>query len=216
MMNSYFLVMKYAEQGSLADYLKINKGRLTWGDRLRLAYQITEALDFIHDGNVIHHDLHSGNILGNVLSSINATRRALIADFGLSRLASAETSKLPVEGRVPYVYIPNIFPPRHVFRFIFYPQRPIRNYPSNFASPTNTKVPPERIWNPKVKHDVRGDVYSLGVIFWEISADGTLPFPHADFMTPMHICQGMRRILSRARQRNTLSSTPSVGMAILP
>ncbi|RUO95987.1 kinase-like domain-containing protein [Jimgerdemannia flammicorona] len=147
--NSYILVLKYVEQGSLADYLKKNEGRLTWADRLRLAYQITEALDYIHDRCVIHRDLHSGNIL------INAAGRALITDFGLSRTATGKTSKLAVQGRVPY-------------------------------------IPPERIASTMTKHDERGDVYSLGVIFWEISADGIHPFSDADYMTPFRICQGER------------------------
>src|SRR4051794_9108178 len=57
------MVMKYAEQGSLHDYLKNHKDKLSWDDKLKLACQITEALDYIHDREVIHRDLHSGNIL---------------------------------------------------------------------------------------------------------------------------------------------------------
>ncbi|RUP43226.1 hypothetical protein BC936DRAFT_137454 [Jimgerdemannia flammicorona] len=65
---------------------------------------------------------------------------------------------------------------------------------------TNTKIPPERSANAKAKHDVRGDVYSLGVIFWEISADGAPPFPDADFLTSLRICQGERE--------NSIEGTP--------
>ena len=57
------MVMKYADQGSLHDYLLKNVGKLSWTKKLTLAYEIAEALDYIHDKEVIHRDLHSGNIL---------------------------------------------------------------------------------------------------------------------------------------------------------
>ncbi|RUP49637.1 kinase-like domain-containing protein, partial [Jimgerdemannia flammicorona] len=147
--NSYILVMKYAEQGALPDYLKKNMGQLSWADKLSLAIQIAEALRYIHSRNVIHRDLHSKNIL------INAEGRALIADFGLGKLASAKTSKFNPQGRAPY-------------------------------------IPPERL-SQRAKHDTRGDVFSLGVIFWVISADGGEPFSDLDTMTTaMQINLGFR------------------------
>lgn len=56
------MVMRYAEQGSLHDYLN-NAGKLSWTKKQTLAYQIAEALDYLHERQVIHRDLHSGNVL---------------------------------------------------------------------------------------------------------------------------------------------------------
>ncbi|RUS29803.1 kinase-like domain-containing protein [Jimgerdemannia flammicorona] len=149
--NAYILVMKYAENGSLSDYLKKSVGHFTWIDKLTLAFQIAEALDYIHDKGVIHRDLHSGNIL------VKASGKAVLADFGLSRPSSSKTSKLRLQGNIPY-------------------------------------IPPERLVNPRKpkKHDARGDIYSLGVVFWEISGDGATPFPDSDFLTAIQISQGAR------------------------
>ncbi len=36
---------------------------LTWERRIKIAFDIIEVLYFIHKENVIHRDLHSGNIL---------------------------------------------------------------------------------------------------------------------------------------------------------
>lgn len=56
------------------------------------------------------------------------------------------------------------------------------------------KIPPEYLLKSAslVKHDTRGDIYSLGVILWEISADGATPFVEPDFLTVLHILQGNR------------------------
>src|SRR4051812_24258676 len=67
--------------------------------------------------------------------------------------------------------------PKNLTRYVF---RFLRN-----------KIPPERLKN-KSKHDIKGDIYSLGVILWEISAEGRTPFPESDYLTVYHICQGAR------------------------
>ena len=59
----YIVVMKYTEQGSLHDFLVNNSGKLSWARKQTIACQIAEALDYIHDANITHQNLHSGNIL---------------------------------------------------------------------------------------------------------------------------------------------------------
>lgn len=57
------MVMKYAEHGSLHDYLLKNTGRLSWIRKFKLALHIAEALDYIHEAQVTHGNLHSGSVL---------------------------------------------------------------------------------------------------------------------------------------------------------
>ncbi|PKY55731.1 kinase-like protein [Rhizophagus irregularis] len=61
--NNYIMVMEYADGGSLRNYLEKNFNRLTWDDKLDMAYQLAYAVSCLHNEGIIHRDLHSGNIL---------------------------------------------------------------------------------------------------------------------------------------------------------
>ncbi|CAB4493602.1 unnamed protein product [Rhizophagus irregularis] len=74
----YILVLEYANEGSLRDYLKKKFTSLKWNDKIQMALDITNGLKFLHSKEIIHRDLHSKNILVN-------NRKLLIADLGLSK-----------------------------------------------------------------------------------------------------------------------------------
>ncbi|KAG0025285.1 hypothetical protein BGZ82_010116, partial [Podila clonocystis] len=57
------IVTKYADSGSLTWHLKVAYHKLTWADKLRLATQISMAIQRIHQEGIYHRDLHGGNIL---------------------------------------------------------------------------------------------------------------------------------------------------------
>ncbi|CAB5366714.1 unnamed protein product [Rhizophagus irregularis] len=59
----YLLVTEYADGGDLRNYLKNNFKNLTWHDKKKLAYQIADGLNYLHNENVLHRDLHSKNIV---------------------------------------------------------------------------------------------------------------------------------------------------------
>ncbi|GBC37449.2 uncharacterized protein OCT59_003484 [Rhizophagus irregularis] len=59
----FTMVLEYATNGSLRDYLKNKSKCLKWGEKLEILINIIYDLEFIHDRNYIHKDLHSGNIL---------------------------------------------------------------------------------------------------------------------------------------------------------
>ncbi|CAB4445562.1 unnamed protein product [Rhizophagus irregularis] len=83
--NEYLLVMQYANGGDLQNYLKKNFKNLTWNDKKKLAFQIADGLNYLHNENVLHRDLHSKNV---VIHENNAK----ITDFGISKFQNNQSS----------------------------------------------------------------------------------------------------------------------------
>ncbi|EXX68524.1 uncharacterized protein OCT59_024228 [Rhizophagus irregularis] len=95
--NNYWLVMEYADGGSLRSYLKKNFNKLTWADKYNMAYQLSCAISCLHNEGIVHRDLHSRNILvrNNVIK---------LADFGLSkRIGASSNFQSKLFEMVPYV-----------------------------------------------------------------------------------------------------------------
>ncbi|RIB00540.1 kinase-like domain-containing protein [Gigaspora rosea] len=124
------MIMKYAANGNLREYLKVHGMSLSWYQRVLLAKQIAIGLSFIHREKIYHRDFHSGNIL------IDENGGPMITDFGLSRVSDRD-KRASIDEKT--------------FGLVAY-------------------TAPERLKNSKYPFDERCDIYSLGVIFWEISA----------------------------------------------
>ncbi|GES93565.1 kinase-like domain-containing protein [Rhizophagus clarus] len=58
----YSLVIEYADNGTLRNYLKENFKNLNWDDKYKLAFQLVHAVSCLHDEGIIHRDLHSNNV----------------------------------------------------------------------------------------------------------------------------------------------------------
>ncbi|KAF0448460.1 kinase-like protein [Gigaspora margarita] len=116
----YGIVLQFADEGNLQEYLNKNFLRLEWTDKLRIATEITDGLAFIHQKRIIHCDFKTKNILVR-------NKTMLIADFGLSKRTYGKD-----------------------------------NY--NFGVSEYTD--PQCI---NGKYDQKSDIYSLGIILWEIS-----------------------------------------------
>ncbi|PKY47153.1 kinase-like protein, partial [Rhizophagus irregularis] len=127
------LVLEYANEGSLSDYLKTKFTSLKWHDKIQMALDITSGLKFLHSKEIIHRDLHSKNILVN-------NGKLLIADLGLSKkLKDITTGSMGNKcGMLEY-------------------------------------IEPQCLKNVKYKKDKKSDIYSLGVLLWNISS-GRHPF----------------------------------------
>src|SRR5947199_8707910 len=82
----YILVMRYAENGSLGDYITKNFKNLKWKDKIEILYNIISGLNIIHQEKLVHHDFHSGNTLHFPWLS----QKVMIADLGLSFPAEQE------------------------------------------------------------------------------------------------------------------------------
>ncbi|PKC61859.1 kinase-like protein [Rhizophagus irregularis] len=62
-MKNYLIVMEYANDGPLQNYLKKNFNNLTWWDKVSLAYQLACAVSCLHHEGIIHRNLESENVL---------------------------------------------------------------------------------------------------------------------------------------------------------
>src|SRR6266513_3660101 len=92
----YILVMRYANDGSLTDYITKQFKNLKWKDKIEILYSIISGLNIIHQEKLVHHDFHSGNIL----HSYWLPQKMMIADLGLSAPADQEPSS--IVGVLPY------------------------------------------------------------------------------------------------------------------
>ncbi|GBC08662.1 hypothetical protein RclHR1_00830013 [Rhizophagus clarus] len=134
----YSLVLEYADSGTLNTYLEKYFNELDWNDKTNLASQLASAVEFLHDNDIIHRDLHGNNILIH-------QKNIKLADFGLSKkiveVSASNTSKLL--GVIPY-------------------------------------VDPKSFNKENYKLNKKSDVYSVGVLLWQISS-GYKPFHKVNY-----------------------------------
>ncbi|RHZ64785.1 hypothetical protein Glove_320g191 [Diversispora epigaea] len=153
---TYYLVLQYAKDGDLREYLRNNFKSLDWKTKINMAKDITSGLCYIHDANIVHKDLHSRNILVH-------EERLLIADLGLSQPLDTDLNSM-VGGMVAY-------------------------------------TDPEYLRNPKkYRRNKTSDIYSLGVLFWELSS-GRPPFNNVS-------CFEMYNLVTSDRREAPINETP--------
>ncbi|GES97857.1 kinase-like domain-containing protein [Rhizophagus clarus] len=96
---NYMMVLEYAEDGSLRNYLDTNFDKLNLKSKINYLYNIASGLENIHGNEIIHRDLHINNILKN-------QEVILITDMGLCRPAdhnASENTKNNIYGVLPYI-----------------------------------------------------------------------------------------------------------------
>ncbi|GES80179.1 kinase-like domain-containing protein [Rhizophagus clarus] len=92
---NYMLVIDRMDN-DLRNYLRLNYNKITWKEKIKITYEITNALWFIHKENAIHRDLHSGNIL---YSEINDSW--YISDLGFC--GPVDKPSKSIYGNLPYI-----------------------------------------------------------------------------------------------------------------
>ena len=96
---NYIMVLDYADQGSLRNYLDKVYDKLSWDIKFSDLWRIAFGLQDIHMKELIHRDLHIGNILSFPYTCI--------ADMGLCRSADYDkvenTNNNKIYGVLPYI-----------------------------------------------------------------------------------------------------------------
>ncbi|RIA97959.1 kinase-like domain-containing protein [Glomus cerebriforme] len=81
---------------NLRNYLHQNYNKLTWKEKIHIAFDIINSLVIIHNEKAIHRDLHSGNILFNQIS-----QTFCISDLGFCGPDDKPLNS--VYGNLPYI-----------------------------------------------------------------------------------------------------------------
>ncbi|PKC71361.1 kinase-like protein [Rhizophagus irregularis] len=95
MYGNYILVMKQLDM-DLRKYLQKNHKQLKWGERMQMTFNIISTLHNIHGENIIHKDLHSGNIL-----YLEKNKIWYISDLGFCGPANKPLNS--IYGNLPYI-----------------------------------------------------------------------------------------------------------------
>ncbi len=97
------IIMAYCKS-DLTHYITKDFYNISWSTKMYYLYNIIDGVARIHDTNIIHRDLHSGNIL-------LGENHPKICDLGLSKSATESTDDDEddeIYGIIPYV-APEVF-----------------------------------------------------------------------------------------------------------
>lgn len=141
----FYLIMEYVDGVNLRQAMRAR--RFTPGQALAIIPHICDALQFAHDEGVLHRDIKPENIL------LDAKGRVKLADFGIAKLLGSDADT-PVRDSIAQAKAPGLTQ-------------------SGTALGTPSYMSPEQRESPS-DVDHRADIYSLGVVFYELLT-GELP-----------------------------------------
>jgi len=149
----YYLLMEYVDGVNLRQAMQA--GRFTPEQALAIVPMICEALQYAHDEGVLHRDIKPENIL------LDTKGRVRLVDFGVAKLVGQDES----EGEAAAS-----------------PAGQLTLTQVGCALGTPNYMAPEQLLNPSAV-DQRADIYSLGVVFYEML---TGELPQGRFAPPSH------------------------------
>ncbi|KAF0516114.1 tyrosine-protein kinase CSK [Gigaspora margarita] len=151
-----YLVTKFAENGTLRDYLE--KKEYEYFTKAKMAVDIANGLIEWHKNGIVHSDLKADNIL------VDKDLILKISDFGLSTSKKA-LSLGEQAGGAPKWRAPERFA---------YNSKPYEKYKddSKFSKLFDEKMAKHYKDQPHLS-----DVYSYGLVVWEIATNGMVLYP---------------------------------------
>ena len=96
-----YVVMEYADGGSLLDYVRARK-KLSEKEAARFFHQLCRALEHCHQHGIVHRDVKLENVL------LDAGENVKLIDFGLSAVLAGDGKKLKVHCGSPSYAAPEI------------------------------------------------------------------------------------------------------------
>ncbi len=93
-----YLVMTYADQGTLADRLEVEG--LTTGQALEVVRQVGLGLQALHDRDILHRDVKPANVL---FRTVDNDIRAMVGDLGLGKALDVSSRLTMVAGTPSFV-----------------------------------------------------------------------------------------------------------------
>ncbi len=160
-----YLVMEYLPGGTL----KQKTGtRMDWAAAAKLLAPIGRALEYAHQRGIVHRDVKPANIL------ISESGEPMLSDFGIARLLSEKGEGLTATGIG--IGTPEYMAPEHL-------KGGVEGEEESDATAALPEVSRQMRVVAKKGVDGRADVYSLGVVYYEL-VTGRKPF-RAD--TPMAV-----------------------------
>lgn len=94
--NLHYIVMELIEGITLKSYI-LKKGVLDVREAVGIAIQVAQGIAAAHEQNIIHRDIKPQNMI------ISKDGKVKVADFGIARLASAQTQGSVAVGSVHYI-----------------------------------------------------------------------------------------------------------------
>jgi predicted Ser/Thr protein kinase len=140
----FFLVMEYVDGVNLRQLLPA--GRMSPREALAIVPQICDALQYAHDQGIVHRDIKPENIL------LDRQGRVKVADFGLAKLIGGPAEAVADAGRTGAA-------------------AGLTEAGQIMGTP-QYMAPEQRLHPADVDH--RADIYSLGVVFYQLLT-GELP-----------------------------------------
>lgn len=157
----FYLLMEFVDGVNLRQAMKL--GRFTPAQALTIVPRICEALQFAHGEGILHRDIKPENIL------LDSRGRVKIADFGIAKLFGSPSQVPSPTLQQPLVNgdaAPASQPAPHEVNLT--EKGKVVGTPHYMA--------PEQLEHPE-DVDQRADIYSLGVVFYEMLT-GELPVGH--------------------------------------
>ncbi len=171
----YYLFMEYVDGVNLRQALQA--GRFEPAEALRIVPRICEALQYAHDEGVLHRDIKPENIL------LDSRGRVKLVDFGIAKLMH-EPGPSSAEATCPFSAAAGA---------------PGLTAAGSALGTPAYMAPEQRASADSVDH--RADIYSLGVVFYEMLTGRTpgLPFAKPSALTP--VPASVDKIVARALER---------------